>query len=166
LYFWRIGVLKRRLIEGRLADREAVRYLTATFAMTSLLMAFPPVQPNAWDIGMGLVGCVVVILGTWWVYRQNGGAAGADFVNRYLSLAWVLTIRILSPLVAVALLLEVLTAGEELPPAESGPGTALIALILGLLFCQRLGAHVRDVAKATTGTSHHETAPGPTGEHE
>ncbi len=166
MYCWRIGVLKGRLIEGRLADREAVWYLTATFAMTTLLMAFPPASPNAWDSGMGLVGCVVVIFGTWWVYRQNGGAAGADFVNRYLSLGWVLTIRILSPLLAVALLLEVLTAGEELPTAESGPGTALMTLLISLLLYQRLGAHVRDIAQATTRTSHHETAPGPSGMHD
>jgi hypothetical protein len=166
LYFWRIGALKSRLIEGRLADREAVSYVTATFAMTSLVMAFPPASPNTWDTAMALVGCIVVVLGIWWAYRQNWGAAGADFVHRYLSLAWVLTIRILAPLVAVALLLEVLRAGEELPPAESGPGTALIALLLGLLFYQRLGAHVRDVAQATTGTSHHEGAPGPSGEHD
>jgi hypothetical protein len=149
LYLWRIGALKRRLIEGRLADREAVSYLAATSAMTSLAMAFPPASPNAWDTGMGLVGCVLVVLGTWWVYRQNGGAAGADLVNRYLSLSWVLTIRLASPLLAVALLLEVLTAGEELPVAQNGPGTALTTLLIGLLFYQRLGAHVRDVAHAT-----------------
>lgn len=163
MYLWRIGALKGRLIEGRLADREAAPYLTATLAMTSLSMAFPPALPNAWDTVTGLGGCVVVVLGTWWVYRQNGGAAGADFVHRYLSLAWVLTIRILSPLLAVALLLEVLTASEELPAAESGPGTALTVLFMSLLLYQRLGAHVRDVAQATP---HRETAPGPSAEHD
>jgi hypothetical protein len=148
VYFWRIDALKRRLIAAPLSDREALPYLVAYGALMSVVIAFPPTFPNGWDTLQGLVGVAASIVGTIWVYWQNGGQAGSEILQRYFALSWVLTLRFL-PLMAVLFMVVALTIpGFDIE--RTGPAAVMLNFGLIVLFYQRLGAHVHDVSQAIT----------------
>jgi hypothetical protein len=96
LYFWRLENLKGRLMQSPLSDREALPYLIAFTASTGLATLLPPENYTGWDLLAVLIGVGLAILGPMWVYRQNGGDAGTQLLQRFLAIGWVVLIRMLA----------------------------------------------------------------------
>lgn len=158
MYFWRIEALKRRLIGAPFSDREALPYLIAEGSLISMAFAFPPMFPNGWDTVQGLVGVPVSIIGTLWVYRQNGGQTGSEILQRYLALNWVLFVRFV-PLIAALFIVATVTV-PTFDIEHASPVSVILHVGTIVLFYQRLGAHVRHVSQAVANS------PRPAREHE
>jgi len=151
MYFWNIESLKRDLVFDGLGDRESFLYVLWLGLVTAALYAIPFGEQNVWDHIDSAVGIVAIGVGTYWVYRCNGGAEGSEFLARWVSLSWVFGIRftVVAIVVAVALVagIELLFPGtirEESTPVES-VGVALVEIV----YYWRLGHHVSAVSSVS-----------------
>ena len=86
-------------------------------------------------------------------YRANGGAEGIDLAGRFLSIAWVLGLRLMVLWLAFFALVF-LGAGvaaalnRELSDSAIGIVAWSFALMASLIFFWRLAHHLRDVSRA------------------
>lgn len=146
LYFWRIKDLKRRLATDPLSDREALPYFVACNGLTALVMLVPPIEYNKWDWAGCVISLAFAILGPIWMFKQNGGSAGTQFLQRALALGWVMLLRIMALALPALLLLYIIVAATvgENPGTDWYDLAAIVALQLALY--ARVGAHIRDVA--------------------
>jgi len=146
MYFWRIEQLKDQLIARPLSDREALPYLLVFVGLTAAIGFIPTEGLNVWDhVGTGL-SVILTVLGTLWVYRQNGGADGHFFLQRYLAVGWVIGIRWVVGLVAFFFPLYFVLS---LLSIESDVTTWYETTILAaaeLLLYWRIGSHVEYIA--------------------
>lgn len=102
MYFWRLEKLKTEMAARPLSEREALPYLVVFVALSSAVAYIPQTSHNLWD-GFGAVWSVLLAaVGTVYIYRQNGGAAGQHFLQRYFAVGWVVFIRWLAVLILVA----------------------------------------------------------------
>ncbi len=152
MYFWRIERLKARLAVAPFTDRAILPYAAANGALIGLAVAFSPEKRNGWDTVAGLVTVPVIILGILWVYRQNGGHTGTDFLQRYTAIGWVAFLR----LVPVALLAGVMLFVIKGAPSESTLQSTGLDVVLGIglavAYYQRVGVHVGQVARGLPNT--------------
>lgn len=156
MYFWRIEALKARLIQAPLSDREVLPYFVLTMAITWALFAaydlFPAGSTSLWSIlGHGW-SFVLVVVGTLYIYRQNGGSAGEHLLQRYLVIGWVVSIRWLTGILAVlgALTLAVMAIDDLYIPESPSWQEATVIGVLEALYYWRLGHHVSQVAHPET----------------
>src|SRR2546428_5503058 len=100
MYFWNVGDLKRRLMTGGLSAPESLKYLIA-FAILLLgnvqgvRVSGVSTPTMAIIEALDLVAAwLIALLGTIFCYFQNGASEGKSFLERYLSLSWVVALRI------------------------------------------------------------------------
>lgn len=143
MYFWQIEELKRELIARPLTDRKVLPYLLIFLGSTGLLPVFPTESMNLWDYAGATWTLLLAIVGTIYLYRCNGGAAGIHFVQRYLSIGWVVAVRwgvvVMAAFVAMLFLID--TSAEE-----TTPQVALFFIIAEVVLYERIGHHIRTVA--------------------
>jgi hypothetical protein len=157
MYLVDIDGLKTELKNTGLAEKEKFKYLLV------FLVPYYFGNPNvgirgaepwiaalwvAWIIGL-FVGIGATVL----CYRRNGGSGGRHFLQRYLSLSWVLSIRF-TPLTLVVWL-SILGFGHFV-----GASKALVRILvqvgflsIGVLFYCRLLHHIHEVAQAIPNKS-------------
>ena len=153
-----LRTLKRQLEAGHLSDREVLPYVIAWSLVGGLVFALPPEHPNVWDTAFGLLSAAATVPGTLWVYRQNGGPSGVDFLQRTTSLSWVLLIRFMpAMLVGAGVLLWADAASLDAVLETTGRDVLFWLVLLALLY-QRLGTHTRDVALAHPPTQPRQPA--------
>lgn len=147
MYIWRIEGLKGQLAARALSDREVLPYFVASSSMFGLGLAIPPSNPNGWDTVLGLAIALLTVLGTLWGYRQNGGQSGREFLPRFVAIGWVSSLRLL-PAVLLAILVLFIIAGAPLEGTpQTSPFDVFVFAGLTVVYYQRVGAHVRQVAR-------------------
>lgn len=151
MYFWKIDKLKEDIKKNRLLEKErfvyAVIYLTLSAIGTELMMFMPVENPNFWDVLSSFSIVLIILFGTFYAYKANGGASGADFLGRYFSIAFVVGIRFLLLLIPIILIL-VFYYLYAFPDDEDIPTTALDILLFiawYVLLFWRIGVHIADV---------------------
>lgn len=150
MYFWCIEKLKTEMAARPLSEREALPYLVVFVALSTAVAYIPLTTYNIWD-GLGAVCSVLLAtVGTIYIYRQNGGAEGQHFLQRYFAVGWVVTIRWLAVLILVA----VAFYGTLATVGAVTEGThwydfLFIAVIEAVMYW-RIGHHVRDLAQRET----------------
>jgi uncharacterized membrane-anchored protein YitT (DUF2179 family) len=163
MYIWNIKALKKELAANTLTESQVFVYFLTMLTLDTLMFQLAPLFPNTghtnvWDY-VGYVGSVVFTVGGALVaYRMNGGSAGRDFLARYFSLMWVLTVRFLVfmlPFLVLAMIpmgyfFEALFGTEA--AGEDFAALSMYAVMLSwawfLVFYYRLAVHLRDVARA------------------
>ena len=79
MYFWRIEKLKSEMAARPLSERDALPYLVVFVGLTAAVSFVPATMTNVWD-GLGAAWSVLLaVIGTLYIYRQNGGAGGQHF---------------------------------------------------------------------------------------
>lgn len=81
MYFWRIEALKRQMTARPLSEREALPYLVVTAAFTTTVPYIPQATQNVWDGLGGVWSVLLAVVGTIYIYCQNGGADGQHFLH-------------------------------------------------------------------------------------
>src|SRR5690349_5211527 len=107
MYFWRIGHLEDHLVGRPLSDREILPYLIVVVGLSGAIGSIPNEMLNVWDHLGTILSVILGVLGTIWIYRQNGGVDGHHFLQRYLVIGWVVSIRWLAGLLVLSFLLGV-----------------------------------------------------------
>jgi uncharacterized membrane-anchored protein YitT (DUF2179 family) len=156
MYFWNLRKLKDELRQGPLPARAARSYLIGivalyyvSYVMERLSKPLPPMTALDWvSTLMGGIGYLLAIV---LAYRANGGAGGADFIGRYLSLGWVIGIRLGLAVVPVCLVGAIaLTLGvtsQEARHEYIRLFGVFVVTGIGLSYALALAASMRDVAR-------------------
>ena len=92
---------------------------------------------------------MLAVLGTIYIYRQNGGADGQHFLQRYFAISWVVSIRSLVVLIPAAVALFTLPAVLGSETEDTTWYHFLFVAIAGAVIYWRIGCHVRDLAGRT-----------------
>jgi hypothetical protein len=142
MYFWRIGELKIKLLSASLTERETLPYFIVFLALTAVVPLFPSETMNLWDyLGVGWTALLVVI-GTIYLYRRNGGDAGIHFVQRYFAIGWVATVRWTALVAPLFIVSNPLFSSPEKTTWYDFSYFAIAELVL----YERIGHHIADVA--------------------
>lgn len=151
MYFWRIEQLKAEMAERPLSSRQELPYVIILVGLSVAAGYVPLLLENGWDRLGAAWSVAAVVLGTLHVYRRNGGAAGRCFLQRYLAVGWVVSVRWMATMLSVifGMLLVIALVGRE---AEETTwfDFALIAGMEVMLYW-RIGLHVGDLARRADG---------------
>lgn len=120
MYFWKINELKNDITTGNFGEKDRFIYAFICIALGSLgmeaMMCMPVENPNIWDI-IGSIGNIVIpVAGTFFAYKINGANKGTDFLGRFFSISFVVSIRflvLLLPIFVVLLFYYIKTFPEE-----------------------------------------------------
>ncbi len=142
MYFWRIEELKSKLRAAPLSERELLPYFLIFLLASEFASLIPsPPTTNFWDYANVLYGATLTFLGTLYVYRLNSGNDGNYFLQRYLALGWVITIRVLAVASPIYLVFCIFFG---CPEESNGFAFSYLALVELILY-QRMGKHIRDI---------------------
>lgn len=151
MYFWQLRSLKRKMVARPLSEGEILPYLLVSLTLTTAIAFIPEFSANVWDALSALSSTILTLVGTFYIYRQNGGANGQYFLQRYFAIGWVVTLRWLLIFIITTVILLILlelasinTFSEETTWYDFLYGTACEVIIY-----QRIGHHVRDVAQGS-----------------
>lgn len=145
MYFIRYQPLKEKLKTRTLTDREALPYLILFAASASAVYLFPNTEePNRWDwIGGGL-SVALAIAGVIYAYKQNGGAQGFDFIQKYVVITWVVAVRCILIFIPCAAALYLTGEMLGLVTAQTNWFDTLIGFVFEVILYQRIGKHIAD----------------------
>lgn len=93
MYYYSIKQLKANLTEGPLPENESVSYIIGFSAIAALTKILPAPTPSTWHYINFIISLLLAFFGTYWIYLQNGGPNGKNFIQRYVILGWVSAIR-------------------------------------------------------------------------
>lgn len=150
MYFWRIEKLKNEMAARPLSEREVLPYLVVTVALYSAVGYIPQTAQNVWD-GLGAGWSVLLAaVGTIYIYRQNGGAGGQHFLQRYFAVGWVVAIRWLVVVILAAIAFFGTLAAVGADTESTHWYDFLFLAVVEAVIYWRIGYHVRDLAQRTT----------------
>ncbi|MEE9337564.1 MAG: hypothetical protein V3U87_05750 [Methylococcaceae bacterium] len=151
MYFWKIEVLKEDIKNGLFTEKDrfiyGLIYIVLCAAGMEAMMRMPIESPNIWDTIGSLGNIAIPLIGTIFVYRSNGGKTGKDFLGRYFSIGFVVSIRFLVLLIPMfaALVAYYIYAFPDEEIIVSTPADKLPFIIWYALLFWRINKHVSDV---------------------
>lgn len=147
MYFWKIEKLKNDLLKEPLSESESFKYLLATSVLYGLGM-IPFWEKNMWDVYSAIITTLITAIGVYYVYKCNKGASGSNFLQKYLSMSWVVGIRwfifVMIPLITVY---SVIVAILSSIPENTILSDVLFFNLLVISYFWLLGKHVKEIAK-------------------
>lgn len=125
MYFWKIGRLKKQLVEQGLSKRQLYYYILISVVINAAvieIMAYgAPKVATTWDYVFSLVNIGIAIIGTWAIYRANGGDNGVQFAERFFSIGLVAIVRFVAVTAPVMIALMIYL----FPPPETADSVPL-----------------------------------------
>lgn len=111
MYFWNIEALKKDIVKDRLTEKERFVYVLIYLVLTAVgfeyLQQVDTELENIWDSIEAIANVLIVLIGTYCAYRANGGENGQDFLGRYFSVGFVVSIRFFVYLIPIVILLSI-----------------------------------------------------------
>ena len=168
MYFLDIKALKKQLVSQGLTQRQLFYYILINVVLFTITVERVQLasngSPNAWDFAGAITNILIMGLGTFALYRANGGDSGTQFAARFFSIWFVGTIHfwlfsILFSLVwfvVASFFPSIMSIFFDLTMVEEGRGiqTTGYLVVLGFVYSVLLfvyiGKHIRDVARATS----------------
>ncbi|HSV54861.1 MAG TPA: hypothetical protein VLJ57_22250 [Burkholderiaceae bacterium] len=149
MYFWRIDKLKQDLVSAPLSERHGLYYLLISMPMAAAVSLFPAEAAHAPDYVGAALDWAITVAGLLYAFVRNGGDAGRHFVQRFLAIGIVTTIRWVAT-IGPALIVVVVAYAYLLKRTNE----EAFALFYGLwwpaeiFLWWQVGRHIRDVARA------------------
>lgn len=108
---WKIERLKEDIKSGSFSEKDRFLYAIICFTTFALVSEasymLPAEQYQGWDYIFSLMSILITFLGCLFAYKSNGGHKGTDFLGRFLSISFVVTIRFLVLLIPIIVILAV-----------------------------------------------------------
>ena len=113
MYFTNIKGLKKDIVEKKFGEKDRFLYIVVSIMISVVIMElislFPTeLTPTLFDYANSTVSIFSTFLGTYFIYKANGGEKGEDFAGRYFSIIWVRSIQFLVPLIPILIVYEML----------------------------------------------------------
>lgn len=168
MIWWNIKKLKTLLIERPLSSSEKFSYLLANTIVLTLSVGFAELASESSAVLVAAntaATLVIAIVGCIYVYHCNGGKDGAQLLTRFTAIGWVVFVRwtaigipilvlVMLCFLIAAMVLGIALAGKQFNPDSIDRWLPIISLPLEwawmLFYYQRLGSHVKDVAKKSS----------------
>lgn len=145
MYLWNISALKNDLINNKLNEHADFMYLIAMVILLSV-GGYPFETSNTFDTYSWLIELFIVALGTFICFKANGANDGKYFLQRYLSIAWVMSVKLIvfliPTIVAFYIALEML--GVVVPDETSLLDVGLVATV-SIFYYWRVSHHISQV---------------------
>lgn len=93
MIFWKIENLKKRLSSKPLSQKESFYYLCAYIGFRLLMSTFSGASYGFADTFVGIMHIIMVGLGLLLCYETNGGEKGNNFLEKYISISFVMSVR-------------------------------------------------------------------------
>lgn len=141
------------MINGPLTERETLPYAIVYVTLSVAVTYDPSTVNNLWD-GVGFAWSIAItIMGMIYVYNKNLGALGQHFLQRYFAIGWVIGIRWVVFIVAVAVVFYGVLEVSGIHDTESEEDTTwydfvFIAIAEAGLWW-RIGHHIEDLVNRT-----------------
>jgi len=146
MLFFNLRAAKEKLAQGILPDRDLIPYLLVVMAILSLVAPGWSTKDDLTLWSNLLPSMIIAIWGTHYLYRCNGGAAGREFLQRYLVLGWVVSLRYVIAAFPICLLIYSISYRETwAPTVEWAQRIIIVAIELGYYFYA--GFHFRSLAR-------------------
>jgi hypothetical protein len=149
MYFWRIEKLKAQMAARPLSEREALPYLVVFIGLSAAVGYIPQTMSNVWDGLRAAWSVALAVVATIYIYRQNGGADGQHFLQRYFAIGWVVGIRWLVVLVLATIAFIATLTALGLETKHTTWYDFMFFAIGEVVVYWRIGHHVRDLANRT-----------------
>ena len=147
MYFFSLKKLKKELQVAPLTEKQTLPYLiawlvsyTLSYQMTSWITSFAAGREET-----------RYNLGTLWLFHKNHGDKGCYFIQRYLAVGWVASMRfmIFGSLFYILIFIFLEQFGYNFDDLTGFNGFAF-CLVLEVLYFWYLGKHIADVADTAT----------------
>lgn len=128
-------------------DREVLPYLIVYVALTVVACFFSLPTVNVWDALGVTCSVILAVVGTIYIYRENGGAEGQDFLQRYFAIGWVVALRWLVAIVICSIPFYVTIEVLGATTVATSWYDFLFFAIAEVIVYWRIGHHVRDLSQ-------------------
>jgi len=152
MYFIRLKALKDELAGPGLPEKEKMKYLLAFFSVFTLAATLGYNEPSISTFATSLAMLVLLVIGILYAWNRNGGAGGRSYLERYLSISWVVNFRVN---IAVLVLLMLMKAGLsmlgllDMDDDDQGKSLAIFLMVGGEIFIAwSVGHHVGAVRQS------------------
>lgn len=150
MYFWNIDALKRDFLQGRFSQTQAFYYLVLMLVLFTLPVGIWGDNTTVWDKASFWAELVFVVFGTAVAYKSNGGHDGREFIERYVSLSWVLFIRLLPLLILIALVASIF---RDIFISDAGYSFTVYdfaaVTLMSFIYYWRLSHHMSDLSQSS-----------------
>lgn len=145
MYFINIKALKEQHESGQYQSNDSLMYLSATVILSYIAILLVRFPENSWSLGVDAVEGVMVLLSIFVAYLANGGNNGRHFLDKFVSIGWVVLIRLLPVIVLLALGVNIgETAFFGQAREHDGPEDIIgLAVVYGI-YTWRLAVHIKD----------------------
>jgi len=148
MYFWKINKLKEDLKSNSVSNKDIFKYYLVLVIAYLVLPILKWSGTNLWDRALDVQLLVISVAGTTYCYIMNGGKRGPKFIERLVSLTWVLTIRMVVIILPILILIYIMLS--IIIFKAGNPQSTWLDLIFELLFFaifyMKLGREIKNVA--------------------
>ena len=149
MYFWNIDELKNEMAARPFSEREMLPYLIVFVVLSTASSYVTTAVSTVWD-GLGAMWSIALaVVGTIYIYRQNGGASGRHFLQRYFAVGWVIGLRCLVFVGGAAIIFFVTLDWMGGVSENASWPEFLFGVVAETAMYWRIGHHIRDVALRT-----------------
>jgi len=95
MYWFHLGKLKEELAGPGIPEKDRKNYLLALMLTYSAMNLLGMREAGFWEISAGIVEVILMAVSVLLAWKSNGKSSGRDFLDRYLSILWVVYLRVL-----------------------------------------------------------------------
>jgi hypothetical protein len=156
MYILTLKGLKQQLEATGLAERDRYHYLMGWMVLGAVLGTAAIMRQQGFWPGLDIVVAgILSVISVWYAYSRNGGPDGSAFLDRFMSLGFVISIRQVFLGIAmlilhqeISYLLSFLGYSAALDEGAFDWIGSILSLVPNLYFIWAIGRHMRDVSRA------------------
>lgn len=154
MYFWKIDSLVQELKDGSLPQSERMKYLLATVTVYAAVaeLSFLFAEPiTALQIFQSVFIVALTVVGTIYCYVVNRRGDNREFIDRFICIGWVVSVRVTALFMGVYFLYIIAgyaIGGEEFERFLDSTSFVSVSFILlvSVLCYWLIGKHIKKVA--------------------
>lgn len=147
-HLWSTRFITNLLRDQRLSEAAAFRYFLAIMAFDwlqfTLIATTPTSRINSWTTVEAWATFAVTMLGLLYVYRQNGGSTGTQFLQRYFPLSITVGWKFVVAMFVALWLIPIILAGHS--NETLGWSTTVALTVINILMFWRIGSHLKSIS--------------------
>ncbi len=150
MYFWKIKNLKNDILTNKLTEKDCAIYLALEVLLQNFFAAVSSYQEateaTTVNISFSIIYFFITFLFLVFAYQINGGKGGKDFLAKYLSINFVVGLRISATLVPLAIIIFTFIAIiSNTNPYETNLPFHILSTAIIIIIYWRVCKHISDI---------------------
>lgn len=119
MYFINIKELKKDIVEKKFSEKDRFIYIMLYIGLSAilfeLLISFPDdTILTIYDYTASTISVLILLIGSYFIYKENGANNGEDFAGKYFSIIWVVSWRVVLAIIPLIILFLIFISYQEL----------------------------------------------------